>query len=695
MTDLYVSLKKHFGYDDFRKGQEDVIAAIMSGQDALGVMATSAGKSICYQLPALESEGTTIIVSPLIALMDDQVNDLQRKGIASVALHGSSDPVVTEKALMNKENKLIYVSPERLSDEGFISFISNRKIARIVVDEAHCISTWGFGFRPEFKRIGEQINVIEKAQGERIQRCAFTATATKEIIADIKDIIGIKDCFEYMGTTFRNNIDINVQKTNHKKTELLKHLNSMKNEPTLIYTSTIKALNKLYSDLESEGFNVGRYHGQLLKQERDDLQQKFHENKIDILIATSAFGMGVNKPDIRNIINWQMPESIESYYQMIGRAGRDGEKSKSVMFVDGRDRRLHEFLISMNYPEEEHFNATAVALANIQQNGFVNILRDDFLSILPIEVKPHELSAVLMLMKNEKLINIPEDLKLRDNAIMPVEMLTLNHNINFESIRERKHQALDSLNQIDKLVESALCRNYIIEDYFSDENVSYNSCDSCDNCNQLHLKHDINNITFDSKASQLLHKALTELSGEVSLMKFKNIMQGVKDKMMERQNLHTKPYFGLLTNHGTPFVNAVMNKLIKDNHLSINKSSNFIEISVLGHSYFKGLGGKNIILESKKEDLLENQKLDLGLYTKLRNMRNLLSIELEVSPNALLTEGEVRRIGKSKITDLNDLRELDIPESKISRVGTRVIRTIELHEAELAKEQGRYSMEIS
>jgi RecQ family ATP-dependent DNA helicase len=694
MIDLKVSLHKNFGYDDFREGQEEVISAIMSGKDTLGVMATSAGKSICFQLPALESSGATIIVSPLIALMDDQVNDLTKKGIASVAIHGNSNSESVREKLTDPNIKLIYVSPEKLSDEGFISFASNRDIARIVVDEAHCISTWGFGFRPEFKRIGEHISLIEQSQGSKIQRCAFTATATKDITTDIKNIIGMNDCFEYMGTTFRDNIDINIQKSSHKKTELLKHLNSMKGEPTLIYTSTIKALNTLELELNKEGFNVGSYHGKLPQTERDSLQDKFHKNEIDILIATSAFGMGVNKPDIRNIINWQMPDSIESYYQMVGRAGRDGEKSKSVMLIDGRDRRVHEFLISMNYPKGEHFEAIQVTLSNVQQNGSVNMLRDDFLAILPIDIKPHELSSSLMMMKNEKMINIDGNSRLRENDFMSIAINNLTHEIDFDKVSDRKTKALDSLNQIDKLVESALCRNYIIEDYFSDNNISYNSCDSCDNCNQLHLKHDINNDTFDGKAAHLLHEALIDLSGKVSLMKLKNIMQGVKDKMMERQGLDVKPYFGLLTNHGTPFVNTMMSKLIKENNLSVNKTTNFVELTVLGDSFFKSLNNRNIVIKPKEELDLSTQKLDVGLYTKLRSMRNMLSVELEVSPNALLTEGEIRRIGKANVVNLNDIRELSIPESKISRIGDRVLKVIDLHKKELEKENSGHEISL-
>ena len=333
-------LKSFFGYDSFRGGQETLVNAALAGNDVLGILPTGAGKSICYQVPALMMSGLTIIVSPLISLMKNQVNDLTRKNIPAAFLNSSLTDVQLEKAMKNAVNgdyKIIYVAPERLFSYGFLSFANNAEISMLTVDEAHCVSQWGHDFRPAYVKIGEFVSYLHK----RPVVSAFTATATKKVRDDIIRLLRLNNP-TLMTTGFdRSNLYIEVYKTSDKFEAIRSFLEARKDECGVIYCSTRGAVEEVCLRLKHTGFPVTRYHAGLPAKERQSNQDAFLHDKAPFIVATNAFGMGIDKPNVSFVIHYNMPLNIEAYYQEAGRAGRNGMPASCILLYDDRDVQIN------------------------------------------------------------------------------------------------------------------------------------------------------------------------------------------------------------------------------------------------------------------------------------------------------------------------------------------------------------------
>ena len=344
---LKEQLKKYFGYDDFRPGQEAIIEKIINRKNICAIMPTGAGKSICYQLPALIAKNYSIVISPLIALMKDQVEALQARGISAYTLnsHMSSserDEVFT--SLNNKEAKLLYIAPERLRGKGIKELLANNPPNYLFIDEAHCISQWGHDFRPDYRRIGELIREYD------IQNiCAFTATATPKVRQDIQEYLK-RDNFEIIIEGFaRANLEFLVSSLNNqsKKLEFIKKIID-KNEPVLIYASTRKNVDNVANELK-----IARYHAGLSSSQRQEAQNYFTNHPCPVMVATNAFGMGIDRADLRYVVHFNIPGSLEAYYQEAGRAGRDAKKSQCHLLYSAGDKFVHEMFIDMNNPSYE------------------------------------------------------------------------------------------------------------------------------------------------------------------------------------------------------------------------------------------------------------------------------------------------------------------------------------------------------
>ena len=351
------TLKTYFGYDTFRSGQEEIIDQLLSGRDVLAVMPTGAGKSLCYQLPALLMPGTTIVVSPLISLMMDQVKALNEAGVHAAYINSSLSEGQTARALelaRAGRYKLIYVAPERLETPRFLDFACHAQISMITVDEAHCISQWGQDFRPSYVRILSFIRQLPL----RPVVSAFTATATEKVRQDILASLELERPYETVAGFDRPNLYFEVQRARDKKERVRRYLTDHSQDSGIVYCATRKAVDELYLYLENAGFSVGRYHAGMSADARKMSQEDFIYDRIRVIIATNAFGMGIDKSNVRFVLHYHMPQSIENYYQEAGRAGRDGESAECILYYSPQDTMIGRLLLESKemdetYTEEE------------------------------------------------------------------------------------------------------------------------------------------------------------------------------------------------------------------------------------------------------------------------------------------------------------------------------------------------------
>ncbi|NBI06334.1 DNA helicase RecQ [Senegalia massiliensis] len=355
-------LKEYFGYDDFRHGQEELIQSVLNKKDVLGIMPTSGGKSICYQIPSLILKGSTLVVSPLISLMKDQVDALNEIGVSATFINSTLTSYELENRFNNIQNgkyNLIYIAPERLNNIGFRNIIKNIEIPFLAIDESHCISKWGHDFRPSYKEIPRFINSLDK----RPIIGAYTATATEEIIEDIKILLNLNKPEEIVTGFDRKNLYFKVENNIDKRSFILNYLNDKKDESGIIYCSTRKEVESLYEFLNSKGHKVSLYHGGMNNADREISQQDFIYDKISIMIATNAFGMGIDKSNVRYVIHYNIPQSMENYYQEAGRAGRDGEDSECILLFSPQDVAKQKFLISESHKDPER---ASISYKNLQ-----------------------------------------------------------------------------------------------------------------------------------------------------------------------------------------------------------------------------------------------------------------------------------------------------------------------------------------
>ena len=347
-------LETYFGYTSFRPAQEAPVASLLRNEDVIGIMPTGAGKSICFQIPALCKPGLTIVFSPLISLMKDQVDGLLVQNIPAALINSTLTQAEFNKTMYEVRSgkiKLLYIAPERLGSNFFCNVLRALPIAQVIVDEAHCISEWGHDFRPSYQLIGEWLNSLPK----RPIVGAFTATATKYVENDIKKLLGLDNANVYVTGFDRSNLSFSVIRTPKRMDYVVHYVRQHANENGIIYCATRKDVDRVYENLTRAGIKVGHYHGGLSDEVRREMQNAYADDKLQVMVATNAFGMGIDKSNVRYVLHYQMPRNMESYYQEAGRAGRDGASAECILLYSGQDVQVHKYLIeqSIETPERQ------------------------------------------------------------------------------------------------------------------------------------------------------------------------------------------------------------------------------------------------------------------------------------------------------------------------------------------------------
>lgn len=688
-------LKEVYGFDSFRPSQEDIVKSVLEGKDGLAVLTTGGGKSLCYQVPALSCKGTTLVISPLISLMKDQVDALTKNGVSAGYINSSltmEESTVIMSKLRAGNYNLFYIAPERLASPDFIDALKQVEIPFVAIDEAHCISTWGHDFRISYQKISESIDILGEHHGKRIPRFAYTATATPEIREDIVNQLDMIDPYVYVGKFDRPNIEFNVINSTNKVTDIINLLRQKSNEPTIIYTATIKAGTSLVERLQGMEFNVGFYHGRLDSKVKEDTQNDFLNNKIDIMVATNAFGMGIDKPDVKNVIHFHMPADIENYYQEAGRAGRDGNDSNAYLFFNNKDRGLQEFFIDMTFPSVDVIRGVQKIFAGLKLTEPFNISHEQIVNFSPDHIKGNQVSSILRILEEQGAIKLHAIEMSSDHSC--IEPLDITKDLDLDYLTERKKVVNNNLSSMERFCLTKLCRRRYLLRHFG-EKVSHKNCGSCDIC-MTHTKENERAVaTVSSSAVKSIMNLIKDTKERFDEKRLTDILLGVNNPTLKRRGIDQLKSFGSLKDWSRADVIDAISRINEEGFIiPLKKDKGIISLTDKGNN---ALAGKeNIIIEAKnktspstvftpgseddeKKVISIEDTFDSELYKKLDLLRRSISGKINKPIFMIYSDDLMKEIATKAPVNLSDLENLGLSPGKVKLFGSDVIKMIDRH----------------